>query len=201
MAPQMYDMHGIERDMDWLRSKYGNVRFLDAGSGRKFKLTRVDETTGSALIRVLALDQAGRPVQGQPVANRWPDSSLPDLTGSGSKTLWHNRAHVQNSDSNGLTGFGLGSGSYIADLGEGGPHTLWILSSAVPSDGLTGVGMLGGTNHDGPLSLTFQVSDEGSPPPPPPSRDPVMNRLDEVVERLEIIQGDLRQLMLHFGAG
>jgi hypothetical protein len=202
MAPEIYDADGIQRDMTWLRSIYGNVQFLEAESGPKFALIRVDETTGTALIKVRVLDRPGQVMQGQPVANRWPDPSLPDLRGSGSKTLWHDRAHVQNTDSHGLTGFGLGSGSYIGDLDIGGPHTLWLLSPTYYSDGLSGVGMLGGTNHKGPLSLTFQIVDADTPqPPPPPTSDAVMERLDEVVERLERIQGDIRQLKRHFGAG
>ncbi|HUW11687.1 MAG TPA: hypothetical protein VM537_18285 [Anaerolineae bacterium] len=201
MAPVIYDADGTQRDMTWLRQIYGNVQFLEAEAGPKFALTRVDETRGTALIKVRVLEGSGQAVQGQPVANRWPDPSLPDLRGSGSQTLWHDRAHVQNTDSNGLTGFGLGSGSYIGDLNVGGPHTLWVLSPAYYSDGLSGVGMLGGTNHDGPLSLTFQIQDEDTPPPPPPSSDAVMERLDEVMERLERIQGDLRQIKRHFGAG
>ena len=72
-------------------------------------------------------------------------------------TLWETRAIHQFTDSNGYTGFGLGTGSYIKDVAEGGPHTIWVLSPSLSSDGLTGVGMLGGTNHRGPLSLVFQI--------------------------------------------
>jgi hypothetical protein len=65
--------------------------------------------------------------------------------------------------------------------------------------------MLGGTNHMGPLFLTFQIADETElpppPPPTPPASDVVMEKLDEVMERLEIIHGDIQQLMRHFGAG
>jgi hypothetical protein len=188
--------------MNWLRGKYGNVQFLDAGTGGKFELARVDETMGTALIKVLVLGENEQPAQGQPVANRWPDPSLPDLTGSGSQTLWHDRAHVQNTDANGMTGFGLGGGSYIADLSVGGPHTLWVLSPTRPSDGLSGVGMLGGTNHAGPLSLTFRVVDQDTPPTPaPPTSDAAMDRLDEILEKLDLVHSDLRRLLRHFGAG
>jgi hypothetical protein len=202
MAPEIYDADGNRRDLTWFRKVYGNVRFLEAESGPKFALKRVDETIGTALIKIRVLDHDGQNLQGQPVANRWPDSSLPDLRGSGSRTLWHDRAHVQNTDASGLTGFGLGSGSYIADLSHGGPHTVWVLSPTYFSDGLSGLGMLGGTNHRGPLSLTFQLVDEDTHQPPPgPSSDAVMDRLDEIVERLDRIQADLRQLKRHFGAG
>lgn len=191
MTPKVFDVSGTERDMAWLREKYGNVTFLDAGDGRKFALIRVDETEGNALIKVLVLDEKGLPQVSQPVANHWPDKTLPDLRGGDIKTLWHDRACVQNTDVNGLTGFGLGSGSFIRDLSIGGPHTLWILSPSLPSDGLAGVGMLGGTNHMGPLFLTFQIVDE-APQPPPPAED--------MLAKLEIIHADLLCLMRHLGA-
>jgi hypothetical protein len=145
--------------MVWLRSRYGNVRYLDAGPGRKFRLVRVDETSGPAAIVVRVLDADGSSQNGQPVANHWPDDSLPDLRGGGLQTLWQPRALVQKTEG-GHTGFGMGTGSYIGNLIEGGPHTLWVLSPSLPSDGLAGVGMLGGTNHDGPLSMVFQIGED-----------------------------------------
>jgi len=204
MTLRIYNMDGQEKDFAWLRSKYGNIVLLDAGEVKKFKLVRIDETQGVARINARVLNEAGQNLQAQPVANHWPDGTLPDLRHSQSRTLWHDRAHLQPTDLNGSAGYDLGPGSYIADLLTGGPHTLWVVSSALPSDGLSGVGMLGGTHHHGPLSLTFQIVDESMPEPvtPQASADAaVMDRLDEVMERLEIIHADLRQLMRHFGAG
>ena len=159
MAPRVYDVNGVERDMAWLRQKYGNVRFLDAGAGEKFRLVRIDETSGPATITVRVLDAQGGNQNGQPVANHWPDDSLQNLAGIGLKTIWQPRAAVQLTDG-GHTGYGIGTGSYIRDLAVGGPHTVWVLSPSLKSDGLAGVGMLGGTNHDGPLSLVFQVGSD-----------------------------------------
>lgn len=157
---QIYDQNGAERDLAWLRNKYGNVRVLDAGPVRKFKLVRVDETEGPAVIMVRVLDTNGATMMNQPVANHWPDDTLPLLTGGGLKTTWQPRAAVQRTEATGYTGFGIGTGSYIGNLVEGGPHTLWVLSPSLPSDGLAGVGMLGGTNHAGPLSLVFQIGED-----------------------------------------
>lgn len=204
MTLKITDMNGQEKDFAWLRSKYGNVVLLDAGEAKKFKLVRIDETQGVARISVRVLNESGQNLQGQTVANNWPDDTLPDLRKSQSQTLWHDRAYLQATDANGTTGFDLGPGSYIADLLTGGPHTLWVLSGSLPSDGLSGVGMLGGTHHHGPLSLTFQIMDESTAEQPSPNAnatDPVMDRLDEVMERLEIVHADLRRLMRHFGAG
>jgi hypothetical protein len=213
MPPEIYDQNGNRRDEAWLRQKYGNVQFLDAGPGPKFKLVRVDETEGPAVIKVRLLDQQGQPHVGQPVANHWPDSSLPYLGNSGLKTLWRDRAIYQSTDSAGFTGFGIGTGSYIANLQEGGPHTLWVLSPSLASDGLSGVGMLGGTNHAGPLFLTFQVGEDSSappapplppptptPPPAPPPPDPGTVSNEMLMAKLDQVHGDLLRLMAHLGA-
>ena len=159
----IFDKNGVQRDMAWLRQKYGNVQFLDAGPGKKFKLARVDETEGPAVIKVRVLNEQGLPQAGQPVANHWPDPALPDLRNAGLKTLWRDRAVHQPTDSAGFTGFGLGTGSYIGNLQEGGPHVVWVLSPSLASDGISGLGMLGGTVHEGPLFLTFQIGEDLPP--------------------------------------
>lgn len=159
----VFDKDGQLRDLAWLQAKYGNVQFLDAGTGLKFRLARVDETEGPAVIKVRVLDRQGAPLARQPIANHWPDPSLPDLRNAELKTLWRDRAGHQQSDSAGFTGFGLGTGSYIRDLTEGGPHVVWVLSPSLRSDGLSGIGMLGGTNHAGPLFLTFQIGEDLPP--------------------------------------
>jgi len=198
MPPEIYDQNGNRRDATWLREKYGKVQFLDAGPGPKFRLVRVDETEGPAVLKVRLLDQQGQPHIGQPVANHWPDSTLPYLGNSGLKTLWRDQAVYQSTDSAGFTGFGLGTGSYIRDLREGGPHVIWVLSPSLASDGLSGVGMLGGTNHAGPLFLTFQVGeDTAPPPPPPPPPEPGTVSNEQLMAKLEQVHSDLLRLMAH----
>lgn len=201
MAPEIYDKSGVRRDMAWLQQKYGNVQFLDAGSGPKFRLVRVDETEGPAVLKIRLLNQQGQPHAGQPVANHWPDNSLPYLGNSGLKTLWRDRAVYQNTDSEGFTGFGLGTGSYIGNLQQGGPHVVWVLSPSLASDGMSGLGMLGGTNHAGPLFLTFQVGDEtATPPPTPPPPEPGTVSNEQLLAKLEQVHADLQRLMAHLGA-
>ena len=190
MAPRVFDRNGNKRDWVWLRDEYGYVQYHDAGTGDKFGLVEVRETTGNALLKVQVLNEDGDPHAGQPVANHWPDDSLPYLGDSGSLTLYHARAAHQDTDSNGFTGFGLGTGSYIKDLEVGGPHTVWVLSPTLPSDGISGLGMLGGTNHDGMLFLTFQIvsGDETEPPEPP---EPETGQKQRVLEKVEAV-ADMR---------
>lgn len=163
MPPQVFDATGVQRDWTWLRERYGNVQFLDAGAGQKFRLARVDETEGPAVIKVRVVNSDGVPQANQPVANHWPDPNLSDLRDQGLQTLWRDRAVFQYTEMSGFTGFGLGTGSYIHDLQEGGPHVVWVLSPSLPSDGMSGIGMLGGTNHKGPLYLTFQTGEDPAP--------------------------------------
>ena len=182
MTPDVFDKTGTRRDWAWLRANYGNVQFLDAGAGAKFRLARVDVTEGPATLKARVLDAQGAPHGGQPVANNWPDSTLPDLRNAGLMTLWKDRAVYQQTEQSGFTGFGLGPGSYIRDLGAGGPHTVWVLSPSLPSDGISGLGMLGGTNHEGPLFLTFQIADGEPVTPEQPAPD-----LDRLLRLCEVM--------------
>ena len=163
MPPQVFDQTGTQRDWDWLQDRYGNVQFLNAGPGEKFRLVRVDETEGPAVIKVRVINGDGVPQVNQPVANHWPDPELEDLRHQNLQTLWRDRAVYQHTELSGFTGFGLGTGSYIHNLQEGGPHVVWVLSPSLPSDGMSGIGMLGGTNHMGPLFLTFQIGEDPAP--------------------------------------
>lgn len=159
MIPRVYDIGGVERDMDWLREKYGNVQYLDAGDVTKFKLVEIRETTGRAVFRVLVVHEQGGPQYAQPVINHYPDPALPSLLGGGLKTLYHDRGLVLRTGADGLCDFGFGKGSMIKDLAVGGPHTFWIGSPTLPSDGLSGMGWLGGTDHEGPNFLVFHIAE------------------------------------------
>lgn len=205
MSFVIFDQDDNQRDETWLREKFGNLKFHDGGSGLKFKLMRVDITEGPALIKVRVLDKDGAPLSNQPVANRWPDPNLQSLQGGGLKSLWFDRAKVQNTDNDGFTGFGLGTGSYIKDFANGGPHTIWGLSPSLPSDGLEGIGMLGGTNHVGPLFLTFQIVDEDTVIEPEVGNGSESGSTEggevsgDVMAKLDAIQADLKKLMKHMG--
>jgi hypothetical protein len=201
MSFDIYDRTGTKRDLVWLQATYGNVQFLDAGAAPKFKLLRVDETEGPAVIKVRVINEQGKPHAGQPVANAWPDPSLPDLRNKGLKSVWREHAMYQNTDSDGFTGFGIGTGSYIKDLAVGGPHTIWVLSPSLPSDGISGIGMLGGTEHRGPLFLTFGiVTQESGGGGETPGGGTTPEALAEVIAKLNALQADLTKLMQHLGA-
>lgn len=204
MGIQVIDIHGNERDLQWLQDTY-KVEVLNAGPGPKFQLIRVEEVEGPAVFMVQVRDRAGRAQVNQPVANHWPGvetaDNARDLRNADLQTLWRNHAIVQTTNSNGDTGYGYGGGSVIRQ--DGGPHTLWVLSPSLPSDGLTRVGWLGGTNHRGPTRLTFQIMDaeqsgEDEGPEGGDESGPTQPTAD-LVAKLDAIHRDLRRLMAHLG--
>jgi hypothetical protein len=188
----VYDKSHVRRNLDWLQATFGNVRVLGGDQGG-FKVQRIDCTDGPASLNVRVLGQDGQPQSNQPVALSWPSlgqpaEDLPSLAGGGLVRCWAGRAVFQRTNGEGWTGFGLGTQSWIRDLSEGGPYTVWVLSPSVDSDGLTGIGWLGGTNHEGPCSLTFQLAG-GSAPEPPPTVDetgvlPALARIEQAILRL-----------------
>jgi hypothetical protein len=152
MNPRVFDMKGTERDMEWLQKTY-QVTYLDAGNSHKFRLERIDESEGASVIQVYVRNWVGDAIAGMPVIMHYPDPSLPPVT---SLSRWHPRGIALQTDTRGSVGFGLGKGSYYDPSKSPGPHTVWVGSERLPSDGLSGIGMLPGTNHRGPLVLFFR---------------------------------------------
>jgi hypothetical protein len=101
----------------------------------------------------------------------------------------------------------MGRGDYYFPP-EGGASAVWVASSAGPSDYISGLGMLGGTNHRH-IDVFYQLQAvEGKPPEPSPTPTPpptptptptptphppeeednwekLFNRLDRMIELLE----------------
>lgn len=145
---QIIDLDGTSRSMAWLAQTYDCCTVLQADTSNAtqvWRLTAIYVTEGPATFKAEARRIAG-PSAMQPVAFTWPSLEAPstDLPALPSNPYrWASRAVVQNTNSEGITGFGLGS-TY-------GPfYHAWIVSAA-PSDCLTKTGMKGGTNHRGPL--------------------------------------------------
>jgi hypothetical protein len=183
MTAKVYDSDGAEKSWEWLQATYGNVRVVAAADGPAFRLTALRISHAEAVLQASSHNADGTVRQGDHVCNTWPGIGLDqahgvvDLRGDPSlRTVYQPIACVQSTDSNGVTGFGLGTGSYIQNLADGGPHSVWLASPSYPSDVVCGLGMLGGTNHWGPLRPEFTLTagdpgggdDGGDPPPPPP---------------------------------
>jgi len=177
---RIIDKNNAEQDWAYLTGKYGRLDLLQTNTvSERFVLVEIRETIGPAVCQVMVLGLNGEPLPGYQVAFAWPDAPV-DLRPLDYVVKWADRVVIQPVNTNGDTGFGLGSGSFIRDLASGGPHTAWVLSNRIPSEGLGRFGMLGGTDHEGPLRLTFRLV-SGSTLPPEPEPDKLRTR----VERLE----------------
>ncbi|GAB4565348.1 MAG: hypothetical protein Kow0047_15840 [Anaerolineae bacterium] len=198
---EVYDKDGAPRNMDWLWAHYGNVRILEPRERPRFRLARIDETEGPAVAKVRVVRPGGQPLAGAPVAFHWPDPELP-VVPSRCRSIWRPRAVIQSTDSDGFTGFGLGPGSYYDPATQEGPHTVWIASEEYPSDGVAGLGMLAGTNHRGPLFLTFVLDERDEPGPSEPEPDEASHEtLLEIREDVARIRAAVERLAQHLGAG
>ena len=173
---RIIDTSGAEHDEAWLRENFGAV-IVRADQGKQhFALTEVQVTEGPATVIAVVKDSAGVPLNAHAVAFSWPDAPT-DLTTPDCavfKTRFKPRANVQWTDTNGLTGYGLGTGSYIYDRAVGGPHALWLLHNLYESDAIDKLGMLAGTNHVGPLRLTFALVAAAAAIGPLPESEPIM---------------------------
>jgi len=158
MIPEVYDIQGVKQDWDWLVARYGPLEYVPAPvvDGEKyFRLMRVQATIGPANLKVRTLAEDGAPTQ-RNVTLHWDGADYHD---TGCATMYDNHFIVQMTDSQGYTGFGMGSGAYYWPEDPPtkiGPHASWVCSS-LKSDALNGIGMLSGTNHEGILDLVFQI--------------------------------------------
>jgi len=155
----IYDKENTLRDWNWLADNY-KVSLLTPTATAYFSLAEVRETEGPAVVVVQVCDEENRPLPDVLVAFAWPDAPVDLSTVDAQQTFksrWRTRAAVQRTDNNGLTGFGLGPGSYYDPRQTAGPHTVWVLHHLYASVGLTGIGMVSGTNHRGPLRLVFRL--------------------------------------------
>ena len=138
--PQVFDFAGLERDWQWLTDNFGDVRVGRGGGSASVDNLRA--VSGPAGITLYVLDGQGDGVGDVPVIFYWPDAPplAPEYRACGLS-----QGIVGWTESNGKIGFALGGGSYYFPPG-GGPHTIWL--GVVGTDCLSGIGMLGLTNHD-----------------------------------------------------
>jgi hypothetical protein len=138
--PQVFDFADVERDWQWLTDNFGDVR-VERGDGSA-SVDRLRAVSGPASITLYVLDSQGDGVGGVPVAFYWPgaDPLAPEYQACGLS-----QGIVGWTEPSGKIGFGLGFGSYYFPPGDG-PHTIWL--GVEGTDCLSGIGMLGLTNHD-----------------------------------------------------
>ena len=209
-VPKVYDRQGQEQDWDWLIAEFGAIDLAPAeapaGAGQVYRIVELREVVGPAVEVVHVEDEDGTPLEGIRVVRHWPDAPLlPEWSPPTSR--WRDRGVFGSTNANGDIGFGMGHGDYYFPP-KGGASAVWVADESGASDFITGLGMLGGTNHRH-LDVHFQRRDaegpepspEPAPPPPappepapePPPAAPeegdhwgqLFQRLDRIIQLLE----------------
>ncbi len=203
--PTVVDQEGQERDWEWLIANFGAVVLeraeASAGAQQIYRIVKVVDREGPAAQVVNVVDQEGNPLEGVTVVRHWPDApELPDWPPPASR--WRSRGVYGQTGSNGDIGFGMGYGDYYFPPG-GGASSLWLADEAGPSDFISGLGMIGATDHRH-LNIYYQRLDvETMPAPlptpgplPTPTPTPVFDVLwDTLLERLNRIITLLEQIV------
>jgi len=147
MTVRVFDAEGNEKDMLWAREKY-NLPLIDKASKEEdhWEVVELHESIGPSSMTVRGI--AEHP-SGLSVAFGWPDG-----------------LDFQDTNAKGQTGFGMGPGAYYNPEEGHGPH-FTFMSTIYPSDEVTGLGMIGKTNHEH-LEPTFQFVKAKEEPEPEP---------------------------------
>lgn len=172
-VPEVYDQEGNQRDWHWLIANFGAIRIERAevpeGVGHVYRIVKLQDAEGPAVKIVHIEDEAGNPQAGVKVVRYWPDAPmLPEWPPPASR--WQEQGVYGDTNVNGDIGFGMGRGDYYFPP-NGGASAVWIASPKGPSDYISGLGMLGGTNHRR-MDVTFQLQALDGEPPAPPEPPP-----------------------------
>ena len=127
------DCGGQITNTHWLTATFGDVNWSEGS------LAELRCSIGPAVL-VAHVEDGGKPLANATVVLYWPDGPFlpPEL-----QSCSLDRGAYGPTNEGGDIGFGLGPGSYY-DPPSGGPHGMWVVGG---SSCLSGLGMLGGTNH------------------------------------------------------
>jgi hypothetical protein len=191
--PKIVDQQNQEKDWNWLVANFGPIKLerATATAGNVYRVVKFQDAEGAAVQVVNVINQDRKPVADIRVVRYWPDApTLPAWPPPIS--TWHNRGVYGNTNINGDIGYGMGHGDYFFPPASGA-SAVWVADQAGPSDLVSGLGMLGGTEHRH-LDVYYQLVPAGPPVEPPveppdgPSGDQfqqIMNKLDHIIDLLE----------------
>jgi len=176
----IYDEHAQEITLEQLRLRFGDVRvyprpdpdspgwevviiqihaepqnlYVPHRAGRLWAHGRAPTPDVPAAIGV-NLTRAGKPVIGKKVAWYWPDAPVDPLAGGWGRA----DQNETNTNNMGSVDLCMGPGAYYFPPG-GGPHAVWVYGNSTNSELVSGLGMLGNTNHDH-LDLFYEWTEPG----------------------------------------
>jgi hypothetical protein len=177
---RVYDKNGTEQTLTWLYEQFGLIEIVDPESPVSlegtYSVATLQEAVGPASISCWVLDSDGRPMPNVQLVFCWPDA--PVLPGCGHL----GKGVTGRTDPSGRVGFDVGKGAYYDPRTGKGPHDLWIFGRGV-SERVSGLGMIGGTNHRH-LDVTFQLDSTEPEPEPGPEPQPEPEPLDPDTAKL-----------------
>ncbi len=150
---EIYDCAGDITDTHWVTETFGAVSWSEGS------LAELRCSIGPSVLVAHVEDGAGQPVENATAVLHWADAPFlpPELQQCGV-----DRGAYGPTNANGDIGFGLGPGSYYYPP-AGGPHLMYVAGGG---SCLSGLGMLGGTNHQhldsGWVVATTQVERVGT---------------------------------------
>jgi hypothetical protein len=152
---QVFDANGVQRDLSWLKAKYGPfiIQPAAAGEGPVYKISALRERVSTyAAIVIHSSDSSGSALPGVQVAFYWPDAPQDTNCGPAGgvpSQMVPNRCIQGVTNAGGQVDFAMGSGAYYwPDQGQIGPHATWVYGATTRSDLILGLGMVAATNHD-----------------------------------------------------
>jgi hypothetical protein len=174
--PKIVDLEGLERDWSWLLAEFGAVELeraeVSAGQKKVYRLVTLEVAEGPAAQIVNVIGPDGRPLEGIHIVRSWPEApELTEWAATLSKGLDRGVHGPTNAEGN--LGFGLGRLDHYLPPAAG-PGVIWVADQAAPSDVISGLGLLDGTDHRH-VNLFFQLVDLDVAVPAPkalPGRKP-----------------------------
>jgi len=217
------DYAGNQRDLAYLRAKYGNfiIKPAAAGSGPVYKIShlleradppaegkgapkgkkvkapiRLPEASSAMIFGVI--NPQGQPMSGQEMAFYWTDAPEDPNAGPLGGVLPQmvpNRCHHGPTNAEGLIGNGMGPGAYYwPDQGQIGPHAGWAHGSETRSDLILGLGMIAATNHDH-FDVVWTLYPDDPEPPPPEEIEELIDGIRRRGNRIAAMADELARLL------
>ena len=168
---RILDQQGQERDSDWLAANFGaiNLDRASAATGKVYRVVKLQDVEGPAVQLVHIVDRDGTPMPGVTVVRWWPDA--PKLPGWADEvSRWREHGVFGLTNNSGDIAFGMGHGDYYCPPASGASG-VWVADAKGQSDLVSGLGMLGGTNHRH-VDVFYQLIGVDAPPEGPPGEPP-----------------------------
>jgi hypothetical protein len=198
MGITVYDWEGNERNLTYLRSKYGQFLIKPAapGPGSFYQISTLRERIDAAATLVVRIvDEDGVLLESVQVAWYWPDAPPDNHAGPVGGVLPQmepNRCVHGTTHAGGEVGFAMGSGAfYWPEEGQIGPHATWIYGAETRSELILGLGMLAGTSHHH-FDVEFTLVEEDEPAEPP---EVPVEEIRAELDRMEAAIQAIRRLL------